>query len=129
MGYYHETELKISIQEAYAKLKSALKNEGFGIVSEIDLQAKFKEKLGKDYKPYLILGVCNPGYAYEVIHTDDNLGLMLPCNFVIQEGEKGTTRISVIDPVAAMMAVNLPELEETAKGVRETLFKVLDALT
>lgn len=125
MEYYFSTILPVSFEEAIAKTAEALKIEGFGIVSEIDMQAKLKEKLGVDYKKYKILGACNPSFAYKALQVEEMIGTMLPCNFVVTEKGNGSTEIAAIHPVASMMAVQNPDLEPLAQEVAAKLKKVI----
>jgi len=128
MKYYFSTIIYAGFDEAIAKTLEALKVEGFGIVSEIDMQGKLKEKLGVDYKKYKILGACNPAFAYKALQVDEKVGVMLPCNVLVIDKENGTTEVIAVDPVASMMAIQNPALEPMAKEVREKLEKVISLL-
>ena len=105
-----------------------LKKEGFGVLSEINIHEKLKEKLDVDFRKYRILGACNPPKAYEALQAEDKFGPMLPCNVIIQELDKGKTEVAAVDPVASMMAVENPKLESIAKEIRTKLQKVIDTL-
>ncbi len=107
---------------------AALKKEGFGVLTEIDIQATMKSKLDKDYRPFLILGACNPVYADKVLSIDPQVSTMLPCNVCLRELESGEMEVSAIDPIAAMGSIGKPEIEEFAAEVQLMLQKVLDRL-
>lgn len=129
MEYYFSTELKTNFNEAIKKVTEALKTEGFGIVSEIDMQAKLKEKLGVDYRRYTILGTCNPSFAYKAIQAEEKIGVMLPCNFVVIDKENGTIEVAAVHPAASMMAVQNPALEPLALEVTAKLRRVIGLLS
>jgi len=128
MEYYYDVTLMKDFGETVAAVTEALKKEGFGIVSEIRMHEKFKEKLGVDFKKYTILGACNPAYAYEALKVEEKIGTMLPCNVVVIEKENGITEVAAINPVASMMAVQNPSLEAYGKEVAEKLQAVIHAL-
>jgi uncharacterized protein (DUF302 family) len=129
MEYYFNIILNDNFDNSIAKATEALKTEGFGIVSEIDMQAKLKEKLGVDYKKYKILGACNPAFAYKALQAEEKIGTMLPCNVLIIDKENGTTEIAIINPIASMMAIQNPALEPLAIEITEKLKKVINLLT
>lgn len=110
------------------KTEAALKAEGFGILTEIDIQSVMKKKLDKDYKPYLILGACNPVFADKVLQAEPNIGALLPCNVTIRETETGEIEVAIMDPSEAMAAVQNPEIEPLADEVREKLMRALKAI-
>jgi uncharacterized protein (DUF302 family) len=125
---YHITKT-ISPQEflkAKEKVTEALKTEGFGILTEIDIQATMKKKLDKDYKPFLILGACNPTYADKVLSIDPNMSALLPCNVSLRELESGEIEISAVDPIAAMASLGNPLIEPLAREVQEKLARVIE---
>jgi uncharacterized protein (DUF302 family) len=129
MNYYHSKTLKnIRFGEALAKVTEALKQEGFGILSEIDVQATLKKKLDVDFRPYIILGACNPPFAHKALLAEKNIGTMLPCNVIIQENENGVIEVSAVDPVASMSAVNNSELAAIAGEIQHKLKSVIDHL-
>ena len=128
MKYYIEKTTNYSFDDAVEKVTEELKKEGFGVLSEIDIHEKLKEKLDVDFRKYRILGACNPPKAYEALQAEDKIGTMLPCNVIIQELDNGKTEVAAVDPVASMMAVESPELENIAKEIRTKLQKVIDAL-
>jgi uncharacterized protein (DUF302 family) len=128
MKYYHEKKLKnISFDEAIIKVTDALKEEGFGILTEIDIKETLKKKLGEDFRPYRILGACNPPFAYKALLAEGKIGAMLPCNVIVQQLEDGV-EVAAVDPVASMQAVENKALEEIASEIRDKLRSVIDSL-
>lgn len=117
-----------SVCEVEKKNRQELGKEGFGILSEINVQDKFKEKLGKDFRDYIILGACNPPLAYEAFAKEINIGTLLPCNVVVYRGDEGNTVVMVMDPVAALGVIGNAELTEIAAQVRSRMERVLAAL-
>ena len=128
MGYYIATTLPLSFEETIAKTEAALKQEGFGIISRIDIQEALKTKIGVDFRPYTILGACNPALAHEALKLEDKVGTMLPCNVVVQAREDGSSEVAAIDPVASMQAIENPRLIEAASEVRQRLSRVIQSL-
>lgn len=129
MDYYFLTILKNqNFEEAITKTKEALKKEGFGVLTEIDMKATLKQKLDVDFHNYRILGACNPALAYEALQAEDKIGTMLPCNVIVQEKEKGSIEIAAVDPAASMQAVQNEQLITLAEKVREKLQKVIQNL-
>ena len=128
MTYHFSTILKAGFDEAIARTTEALKTEGFGIVSEIDMQARLKEKLGVPFKKYRILGACNPSFAYKALQAEEKIGTMLPCNVVVIDREDGTTEVAAVHPMASMMAVQNPALESLAAEVTEKMKKIIVSL-
>lgn len=128
MEYYFSATLHTDFDDAVAKITEALKTEGFGVLTEIDMQAKLKEKLGVDFKKYKILGACNPSFAYKALQAEEMVGVMLPCNIVVTDKENGTTQIAAIHPIASMMAIQNPALEPLAKEITEKLQRVINLL-
>src|SRR5574340_525562 len=108
-----------------ARVKEALKNEGFGVLTEIDVEATLKSKIGKDFRPYRILGACNPSFAYEALSVEPNVGVMLPCNVAVQRRDDGAIEVSSIDPAKTMEAIGNPRLEGVAGKVREALARAI----
>jgi uncharacterized protein (DUF302 family) len=106
----------------------ALKKEGFGILTEIDVRETLKKKLNVDFRNYRILGACNPPYAYKALQAEDKIGLMLPCNVIAQELSGGKVEVAAIDPVASMAAIDNPKLREVGEQVRVKLKAVIDNL-
>ena len=128
MDYYLRKIINIPFQEAVTKVTEALKKEGFGILTKIDVQEKFKEKLGIDFKKYLILGACRPDYAHKAILAEENIGVMLPCNVVVYEKD-GETAVAVIKPTAAMDMIEKKDLKEIALQVENRLKNALDSVS
>ncbi len=128
MKYYINKILKRGFEESIELVTEALKKEGFGVVSVIDMQAKLKEKLGVNYKKYTILGACNPSYAYKTLQAEEKIGVMLPCNVVVIDWENGTTEVAAVHPLASMMAIENAALEPLAKEVTEKLNNVINSL-
>lgn len=127
VNYGFTKELNIAYETVVEQIKEALKKEGFGILTEIDIQKKMKEKLGVDMNKYIILGACNPPNAYNAILAEENIGLLLPCNVIVYE-KGGNTVLSVIRPVVAMQMIDNPELQKIAPVVEEKLKKAFDAV-
>jgi len=129
MKYYIETTLETDFDSAVEKVKEELKKEGFGVLSEIDIHDKLKEKLDVDFKKYKILGACNPPKAFEALKAENHIGLMLPCNVVVQESSHSNKiNVSAIDPVASMMAVNNAAIEPIAHEIKAKLTHVIRQL-
>ena len=122
MSYYINKTLKnISFEEGIARITESLKNEGFGILTEIDLKATLKKKLDVDFYNYKILGACNPEFAYKALLTENKIGTMLPCNVIVQEKKPGEIEISAVDPMASMQAVESENLGDLANEVKRKL--------
>jgi uncharacterized protein (DUF302 family) len=128
MSYYFAKTVPLAFDEAVQRTTDALKREGFGIITEIDVKNTFKAKIGVDFRNYRILGACNPQLAHEALQLEDKIGTMLPCNVVVQENGKGHTEIAAVDPVASMAAVDNPRLKQAAQRVQALLRKVIDTL-
>lgn len=128
MSYYIATQLQMPFDDAIARTEAALKEEGFGIISRIDIQEALKTKIGVDFRPYTILGACNPALAHEALKLEDKVGTMLPCNVVVQAREDGSSEVAAIDPVASMQAIENPQLVEAAAEVRRRLSRVIQSL-
>lgn len=126
MAYNLTKHVAYSFQEALEKTKAALSKEGFGVISEIDLKEKFKEKLNVDFREYKILGACNPKLAYQAIEQEDKIGVLLPCNVLVQEHTNGKVEVTAVNPMETMSAVNNPELESIASEVSEKLKKIIE---
>lgn len=121
-------KLDISYEEATEKIREALAKEGFGILTEIDVKATLKKKLDKDFRKYVILGACNPSYAYKALSAETEIGLLLPCNVIVYENDGGGSTVSVMDPVIALGIVGRDDIEPVAKEVRELLVRALDSI-
>jgi uncharacterized protein (DUF302 family) len=128
MSYFLARALSVSFDEAVARVVEALRAEGFGILTDIDVAATMKTKLGADFRPYRILGACNPTLALEALKLEDKVGTMLPCNVVVQEVTPGTVEVAAVDPVASMAAIDNASLKEKAELVRGKLNSVIAAL-
>ncbi|MGB8704132.1 MAG: DUF302 domain-containing protein [Gillisia sp.] len=128
MDYYFSKVLDNSFEEAIEKVTKELKDEGFGILTEIDVKQTFKKKLDIDFRKYKILGACNPKLAHRAISSESKIGTMLPCNVIVQETEDGKIEVSAVDPVASMSAVENKELGETAQEVRSRMKTVIEKL-
>lgn len=128
MSYYISSKVPISFQDALSRTEEALKAEGFGVISRIDLSATLKQKIDVDHRPYVILGACNPKLAYEALQLEDKVGTMLPCNVVVQETPSGEVEVAAIDPVASMAAIDNEQLHAAAQRVREKLERVIAAI-
>ncbi len=124
MAYYFSKTLGVSFDEAVEKTTAELKKEGFGILTEIDVKAALKKKLDVDFRNYVILGACNPPYAYKALQLEDKIGTMLPCNVIVQERD-GSVEVAAIDPIASMQAIKNPELGKIAEEIQQKLKKVI----
>ncbi len=125
MTYYFSKVLSTSFEDAVSRTTDALRREGFGIITEIDIKETLKKKMGVDFRNYRILGACNPALAHEALKLEDKIGTMLPCNVVVQETPDHKVEIAAIDPVASMAAVDNATLKKTAEQVRERLRRVI----
>jgi uncharacterized protein (DUF302 family) len=128
MKYYFEKTVDYSFEEAVEKVTEELKKEGFGVLTEIDVQATLKKKLDVDFKKYQILGACNPPFAYKALQAENKIGAMLPCNVIVQELDNGKTEVAAVDPVASMQAVENDELSDIANEIRAKLQRVIENL-
>jgi uncharacterized protein (DUF302 family) len=122
------TRLEMPFDAAVAAVKEALKAEGFGVLTEIDVKATLKEKLGADFREYQILGACNPSFAHRALELEDKIGLMLPCNVIVQETSSGGVEVAAIDPLASMQAVRNPSLADLGQDVRAKLERVIKSV-
>lgn len=128
MSYHFSKTLNLSMDAAIAKVTEALKQEGFGILTEIDVQKTLKAKIDVDFRPYRILGACNPGFAHKALLAEDKIGTMLPCNVIVQEKSPGTVEVSAVDPVESMKGIDNPALGAIAGEVRSRLQRVIAQL-
>jgi uncharacterized protein (DUF302 family) len=128
MSYYFSKTLPVAFDDAVQRAIDALKAEGFGIITEIDVKETFKKKINVDFRDYRILGACNPALAHEALQLEDKVGTMLPCNVIVQDVGKGQTEIAAIDPVASMQAIDNLALKHAAEQVRAKLKGVIDRL-
>ncbi len=128
MSYYTNKIIEGDFDQVIEKVVGALKEEGFGVLSDIDVKSTMKEKLDVDFRNYRILGACNPPNAHKALTAEPHIGLMLPCNLVVQESEPGKIDVAAVDPKASMAAVDNPELESVAGFIKEKLEKVIHNL-
>ena len=128
MEFSFTKTIHISFEQAIQKITEALKAEGFGIITEIDMKSTLKNKLDIDFYNYRILGACNPNFAYRALQAEDKIGLMLPCNVVVQEKNQGEVEISAINPTASMRAIENDELQAVALEVSAILKRVIDQI-
>ncbi|GAB4370052.1 MAG: DUF302 domain-containing protein [Calditrichia bacterium] len=119
----------LPFEQAIERVTLELQKEGFGILTEIDVKETLKKKLDVDFKPYKILGACNPPYAYQALQKEEQIGLMLPCNVIVYVNDDQKTVVAAIDPIASMQAVHNPELETVAQDVQKKLKAVIDRLS
>lgn len=126
--YGYKRTLKVSFEEAVERTRESLKEEGFGVLSEIDIKEKLKEKLGVDFRRYMILGACNPPIAYQALQEEIDLGLLLPCNVIVYEEQNGDSVVAAIDAAKMLSIVENPKLEEAAKTVNQKLNKAIDGI-
>ena len=127
MNYYISKQVPLEFDQAVEAVTAALKNEGMGVLTEIDVQATLKEKLDVDFRRYRILGACHPPSAYEALLAEERIGVLLPCNVMVQETRSGAVEIAAIDPLAAMGMLENPRLTAVATQIRDRLRRVLDA--
>jgi uncharacterized protein (DUF302 family) len=125
MAYYCSKTVRAGFDEAVSRIKQALKDEGFGVLTEIDVRDTLKKKLDVDFRNYRILGACNPTFAYRALQAEDKIGTMLPCNVVVQETAGGGVELAAIDPVASMEAIGNPDLREIAETIGQKLKKII----
>jgi uncharacterized protein (DUF302 family) len=128
MSYYFNKTVALTFDEAVDRVKAELKKDGFGVLTEIDVQKTLKEKLGVGFRSYRILGACNPRFAYEALMAEDKIGTMLPCSVIVQELGPGQVEVAAIDPLASMAAVKNEELGAIGLEVREKLKAVVERL-
>tara|TARA_R110002050_G_scaffold85091_1_gene181583 strand:+ start:42806 stop:43192 length:387 start_codon:yes stop_codon:yes gene_type:complete len=128
MKYYIEKTTEYGFDEAVKKVTEELKKEGFGVLSEIDIHKKLKEKLDVDFRKYKILGACNPPKAFQALQFEDKIGTMLPCNVIVQELDNGKVEVAAVNPVASMLAVDNRALTEVANEIEEKLQRVILSL-
>ncbi|MDK2979651.1 MAG: hypothetical protein PWP52_2365 [Bacteroidales bacterium] len=126
MKYYFEKITEYGFDEAIEKVTEELKKEGFGVLTEIDVQATLKKKLDVDFNKYQILGACNPPFAHKALRAENKIGAMLPCNVIVQELDDGKTEVAAVDPMASMLAVENDKLGEIANEIRAKLEKVIE---
>ncbi|NWG93347.1 MAG: DUF302 domain-containing protein [Parvularculaceae bacterium] len=127
MSYYIAKAVSGAFDDVVARVTEALKREGFGVLTDIDVSATFKKKIDVDFRPYRILGACNPKLAHGALSVEDKIGVMLPCNVIVQQTENGV-EVAAVDPVASLGRVGNPALDEAAKTVRAALARVVKSL-
>ena len=128
MTYYISADVPLPFEKAVEAVEAALKDQGFGVVTRIDMQATLKAKIGADFRPYVILGACNPTLAYEALQLEDKVGTMLPCNVIVQAKDGDRCEVAAIDPVESMQAIPNPRLKNAAREVRARLERVIETL-
>lgn len=128
MNYHFSKTVPLDFDAAVAKVTADLKTQGFGILTQIDVQQTLKAKLDVDFRRYLILGACNPPFAYQALQVEDKIGAMLPCNVIVQQHDDGSVEVSAVDPVASMTAIENPQLGKIADEIRNRLKLVIDGL-
>ena len=126
--YYFGKTVELSFDDAIVRVTEELKKEGFGVLTEVDIQATLKKKLDVDFRPYKILGACNPPFAYKALQAEQNIGLLLPCNVIVQDAGNGKTEIAAIDPLVSMSKVENPALEPVAAEIKAKLQRVMENL-
>ena len=126
--YGIQKKLSCSYEEAIPKVKEALTQQGFGVLTEIDVKATLKKKLDVDFNKYIILGACNPKIAHMTLEAEMEIGLLLPCNVIVYEDKDGQTLVSAVDPVKMLKIVGNPELDANAETVKDLLVKVMETL-
>lgn len=128
MSYYFSKIVDDSFDEAIERVTEILSNEGFGVLTTIDVSATLKKKLDIDFQRYTILGACNPGFAHKALLAENKVGTMLPCNVIVQEMADGKVEVAAVDPMASMMAIENAALGEIAADVRTKLESVINSL-
>ncbi|MGA7374105.1 MAG: DUF302 domain-containing protein [Methyloceanibacter sp.] len=128
MSYHFSKKLDVPFDQVVSRVTEVLKREGFGLLTDIDVSATLKAKLGEDFRPYKILGACNPQLAHRALQLEDKIGTMLPCNVIVQQHADGAVEVSAVDPVASMQAIGNPGLAEVAKEVQARLKRVVEGL-
>jgi uncharacterized protein (DUF302 family) len=126
MSYYFNKKFQGTFGEVYDRTLASLKREGFGVLTEIDVQATLKKKMDVDFRQYKILGACNPPFAYKALQAEDKIGTMLPCNVIIQELNEGEVEVAAIDPIASMQAIENEALMPVAQQVQKKMFDVVE---
>ncbi len=128
MAYFNSKIIIGTFEDAITKVTDELKKEGFGVLTEIDVKETLKKKLDVDFRKYKILGACNPTYAYKALSVEENIGVLLPCNIVVQEKETGKIQVSAVNPMESMQTVGNESLGTVASEVSAKLVKVLSNL-
>jgi len=128
MQYYFSKTLNLNFDEAIIKATEALKTQGFGVITTINMHEKLKEKLDVEFKKYTVLGACNPAFAYKALQAEDKIGTMLPCNVLVIEQGINQTEIAAVNPIASMQAIQNPALGDVAQQVTEKLKMMVESL-
>ena len=126
MSYYLSKTFTLAFEDVVKRVTAALKEEGFGVLTDIDVQATLKAKVGADMRPYRILGACNPTFAHRALQIEDKLGVLLPCNVIVRDAGDGKTEVAAIDPVTSMDRTGNPELASVAEEVRVRLRRAVE---
>ncbi len=128
MRYFNDKIVNLSFEDTITKVTEELKKEGFGVLTEIDVKATLKKKIDVDFRNYRILGACNPPFAHKALQAEENIGVLLPCNIVVQENLDGKTQVSIVNPLVSMQSVQNPALEPVATQISAKLSNVLSNL-
>jgi len=128
MTYHFSKTLNAPFDQAIESVTAALGEKGFGVLTTIDVKATLKKKLDVDFRPYTILGACNPNFAYQALQHEDKIGTMLPCNVIVQQRDDGKVEVSAVDPIASMQAIDNPALGAVAGQVRDLLRQTIESL-
>jgi len=128
MTYHFSKTLNAPFDQAMESVTAALGQRGFGVLTTIDVKATLKKKLDVDFRPYTILGACNPNFAYQALQHEDKIGTMLPCNVIVQQRDDGKVEVSAVDPIASMQAIDNPALGAVAGEVRDLLRQTIESL-
>jgi uncharacterized protein (DUF302 family) len=126
--YHISRKVDLDFDEAVVRVSEQLKQEGFGVLTEIDAQATLKERLALDFRPYRILGACNPEFAHRALEADEQIGVLLPCNVVVQQHVDGSVEVSAMDPALLGVVTGSPELKDVAGEARERIRRVIESL-
>lgn len=128
MTYHFTKTVDVPFDRAIDAVTEALAEKGFGVLTTIDVKATLKKKLDVEFRPYTILGACNPNFAYQALQHEDKIGTMLPCNVIVQQRDDGKVEVSAVDPVASMQSIDNPELGSIAEQVRALLQEMIQGL-
>lgn len=128
MNYYINKTIRADFDEAVELVTEALKEKGFGILSEIDISEKMREKMDVEFRKYKILGACNPPFAFKALQHEDKVGTLLPCNVILQEVGEGMVEVAAVDPVASMISISNPGLTKIAEEVRDIFEELIEEL-
>ena len=128
MTYHMTKKVNLPFDQATDKVTQALAEKGFGVLTTIDVKATLKKKIDADFRPYTILGACNPNFAFQALQAESKIGTMLPCNVIVEETEAGLVEVSAVDPMASMQAIENPDLAGIADQVQGLLSEVIDSL-